>query len=79
MEIMKMPKHFYVVKSIICKLSGEQCGESIGFHESFYKCCENCDYYQDFKKSGLTLEEWEDRLARIEEKRFHDDYTDLEE
>jgi len=74
-----MPKHYSVVKSIICKLTGEQCGESIPFHDNFYKCCEYCDDYLEFKKSGLTLEEWEDRVERINEKRFHGDFTDLEE
>lgn len=74
-----MPKHYYIVKSIICKIIGEQCGEYVLFHERFYKCCENCDHYKEFKNSGLTLEEWSERLERIEEKHFHNDFTDLEE
>ena len=74
-----MPKHFYIVKSVMCKLIGEQCGESIPFHDGFYKCCDDCEDYQEFKKSGMTLDEWEERLSRIEEKHFHYDFTDLED
>lgn len=59
-----MPNHYKIMKIVICYLSGQQCDES--YTGKRYTRCENCDYYKDWKQSGLTLNEWKDKLAEYE-------------
>lgn len=61
-----MPKHYEVKKIIICSLRGEQCGEA--FTGKNNTCCDYCEDYREWKKSGLTLEDWADKVQEEEEK-----------
>jgi len=47
-----MKKHYYVIKTIICDLSGQGCGDSCLYNLPVFKPdCENCDIYQEHIES----------------------------
>lgn len=65
-----MPKHYKVVKMIICDITGQQCGDTISIKDPFNQCCDYCNSLKEFKKSGMTLEEWKADVSTKDDEMF---------
>jgi len=47
-------KHYYIIKYIVCDLSGERCGEVAPYQTKLLPDCKICDYWRDAKmKEGV--------------------------
>jgi len=52
------------MKMIVCDITGQQCGDTISIKDTFNQCCDYCRDLLEFKKSGMSLEEWKEKVER---------------
>ena len=58
-----MKKAWYIKKSRMCSINGENCGDAVsGYKEDLSIDCSDCPDYIEYKNSGMSLEKYAEKI-----------------